>query len=358
MNSANNTRRWLSIACSSLILGGAIVAPMTPALSYETPLISLTPKLPEPASSVIAAIREDLGQRYGVSNIQVVSATEQMWPDGCLGLPRGKEACTMAIVPGWRIEVTDGRQTWVYRTDKTGRTLRLENEGKAGLDSQTASKLLRQVARDTRISVRNLKIAEVKPANFDGCLGIYRPNQACTKILIRGYQAIVTSPARSYVYHLSQDASRIAQNDTASGAGSKIRVSFESLMLNGSPEVEPNVVFRSSTSGDLTGRMTTITLTDDGKVTEFTTAPNIRSRPIGRKTLTKEQLATFQQALQNRRFRNFNGLSYLTEAALADYPTTTYQSADSTVQFIDLEKPSLPRSLRNVIRTWETLIQP
>jgi hypothetical protein len=42
---------------------------------------------------------------------------------------------------------------------------------------------------------------------------------------------------------------------------------------------------------------------------------------------------------------------------LADYPTTTYQSPDSTTQFIDLEKRNLPRSLQQVIVSWDTLIQ-
>jgi hypothetical protein len=279
----------------------------------------------------------------------------QSWPDGCLGLPRGKEACTLAIVPGWRVEVSDGLQTWFYRTDTTGNILRLEANNV--LPQKVAQALIRRVARDTRIAPSKLKIAEVKPANFDGCLGIYRPNQACTKILIRGWQAIVTSPNRTFVYHLSQDGSRIAQNDTASGARSAVRVSFELFGGGERPALEPNVVFQSMVSGSLIGSTTTITLTEDGKVTEFTIGPTIKSRPIVRKTLTPKQVADFKQALQNRRFRNFNGLSYLTSAALADYPTTTYQSQDSAMQFIDLETKNMPRSLQQVIRVWETLIQ-
>jgi hypothetical protein len=194
----------------------------------------------------------------------------------------------------------------------------------AVLPPPIAQKLIRQVSRETYIRPAQLKIAEIKPAGFDGCLGIYRPNQACTKILIQGYQAIVTGPNRTYVYHLSQDGTRIAQNPTASGARSPVRVSFESFGQPSRPGA--NVVFQSSISGDLTGRMSTVVLTQDGQITQYQSSPTARFRPVVLKTLSGTQLQAFQQVLQNRRFRNLDGLSYLTSAALADYPTTTYQN--------------------------------
>jgi hypothetical protein len=350
------SRIWLALLCSTVMASSAIVTQVTPAFSLDAAPIANVSK-PAPNPSVLKAIQQDLA-RLGVESVKLVSFSEQNWPDGCLGLPRGKEACTMAIVPGWRVEVSDGLQTWFYRSDKTGSVLRLEDADRAMLPQKVAAKLIQRVARDTRVPAAKLKIAAVKPANFDGCLGIYRPNQACTKILIRGWQAIVTTPNQSLIYHLDQEASRIAFNDTASGARRKVRVSFE---LFGGGEVPPltaNVIFQSSSSGDLLGRTTTITLTEDGKVTSFTIAPNIRSRPVVIKTLTPKQVESFKQTLQTRRFRNFNGLSYLTSAALADYPTTTYQSQDTVMQLIDLEKASFPRSLQQVVKVWETLIQP
>jgi hypothetical protein len=62
----------------------------------------------------------------------------------------------------------------------------------AVLPPPIAQKLIRQVSRETYISATQLKITEIKPANFDGCLGIYRPGAMCSKILISGYQAIVS----------------------------------------------------------------------------------------------------------------------------------------------------------------------
>lgn len=361
------TPRLLSWLCASLMLGSSLtLMTMTPAFS-ATPPPALTSN-PEPAS--LGAIRQDLAQRFGVARVNVVSVSDQVWPDGCLGLPQGQEACTQAIVPGWRIEVSDGLQTWIYRTAKTGSLLRLESPDltmmpprRAVLPQPVAQKLIRQVARETYTSASQLRITEVKPANFDGCLGIYRPNQACTKILISGYQAIVSSTdgrspsqsQRTFVYHLSQDGQRIVQNGTASGARPPVRVSFDLLGEWAQPSA--NVVFQSNLSGDLMGRTSTVVLTTDGQITQYQSSPTARFRPVVLKTLTPVQLNAFQKVLQNHRFRNLNGLSYLTSAALADYPTTTYQSPDSTTQLIDLEKRNLPRSLQQVIASWESLIQ-
>jgi hypothetical protein len=224
------------------------------------------------------------------------------------------------------------------------------------LPQAVAKKLIQQVARDTNIFRANLKITEVKARNFDGCLGIYEsPNQPCSKILIRGWQAIVKSPNQTYVYHLNSNASRVIRNKTASGARPLIRVSFEPFGSFGT--IDSKVIFQSSSSGDLTGRMVRTALTDDGKLTKYQSSPTARFAPVLIKTLTPEQLNSFKQALEIQRFPNLNGLSYLTSASLADYPTTTYQALNSSVQFIDLEKKSLPRSLQQVIIKWDNLNQ-
>jgi hypothetical protein len=69
-------------------------------------------------------------------------------------------------------------------------------------------------------------------------------------------------------------------------------------------------------------------------------------------------LNAFKKALSDRQFLNLNGLTYRTSATVADYPTTTYQSQSAATQFIDLEKPSLPKSLRESIASWESLVAP
>jgi hypothetical protein len=359
----SKSRLWLTVVCASLIIVGAIASNANiPALSQPTNRPNTANQAPAPA--VIQSIRQAVKKQFGIAQIAVVSATEQNWPDGCLGLPKAEEVCTMAVVSGWRIEVSDKLQTWFYRTDRTGKTLRLENPDRSMLPQPVASKLIQQVAKETNTQAGKLRITEVRAKTYDGCLGIYRPAQACTKIAISGWQAILTSPVgeayrndnRTYVYHLSQNADRIAQNQTASGAKRKINVSFETFGTIA--PLAATEIFRSSTSGDLTGRMISTVLTQDGKITLYQSSPLAKFAPVVIKTLSVDRLNAFKKMLDNRQFPNLNGLSYLTSAAVSDYPTTTYQSQSAATQFIDLEKQSLPKSLRESIASWESLVAP
>jgi hypothetical protein len=359
----SKSRLWLTVVCASLSIALPIASTANiPALSQPTNRPSAAKQAPTPA--VIQSIRQAVKKQFGGLQIGVVSVTEQNWPDGCLGLPKSGEICTMAIVPGWRVEVSDKLQTWYYRTDRTGKTLRLENPDRSILPQPVASKLIRHVARETNTPSGKLRITEVRAKTYDGCLGIYYPNRACTKIAIPGWEAIivpigfanVTSLDRTYVYHLSQNAQKIAQNTTASGAKRKIDVSFGTF-----GKIAPlavNEVFSSSTSGDMTGRMSRIVLTQDGKITRYQSSPTARFAPVVIKTVSIDRLNAFKKTLESRQFPNLNGLTYLTSAALADYPTTTYQSQSTATQFIDLEKQSLPKSLQQSIASWESLITP
>jgi hypothetical protein len=255
----SKSRLWLTVLCASLSIGSEIASTANiPAFSQPTSRPNEANQAPAPV--VIQSIRQVVKKQFGVAKIVVVSVTEQNWPDGCLGLPKAEEVCTMAIVPGWRIEVSDKLQTWFYRTDRTGKTLRLENPQRSILPQAVASKLIQQVARETNTQPGKLRITEV--------------------------------------------------------------------------------------------------LTQDGKITRYQSSPTAKFAPVVIKTLSLDRLNAFKKTLGNRQFPNFNGLTYLTSAALADYPTTTYQSQSAATQFIDLEKQSLPGSLQQLIQSWESLIAP
>jgi hypothetical protein len=191
---------------------------------------------------------------------------------------------------------------------------------------------------------------------------VYRPGQPCSKILLRGWQAVVKSPTQVYVYHLDQTGSRIAQNDTAT-AGKAMTVSFqrwnEGQVGGGQPpQIAAGVVFESSVTGGLIGSITTITLTEDGKLTRKVFGPpGVQSPPRVLRRLSPQQLAQFKQRLNTARFVNLDGLSYMTTAALADYPTTSYQSQGTLLYFVDIEKRELPRSLQSVYADWQALIR-
>lgn len=153
---------------------------------------------------------------------------------------------------------------------------------------------------------------------------------------------------RSWVYHLDRNASRIVQNLAASNALAPVAISFASA----DAALEPNILFSSSTSGDITGRTTLATLAADGKVTRLITAPNIRSRPVLLRTLTPRQLDRFKTLLSRQGFANLNGLSYLTGTSVADVPTVTLQAIGSSTSYTSIEKQRVPKSLQSIVTAW------
>lgn len=81
----------------------------------------------EPAASVA---RKDLALKLGVpeKSIVIMQITETDWTDSCLGLGGPAESCLQALVPGFKVEMLAQGKTYIYRTDKTGDTLRAETQ--------------------------------------------------------------------------------------------------------------------------------------------------------------------------------------------------------------------------------------
>jgi hypothetical protein len=85
-----------------------------------------TKPLPE---SVKKAVFVDVTESISstpIDRLKIVEAEEQEWSNGCLGLAQVDEICTQEIVSGWHVIVSDGKSTWTYRTDNSGREIRLE----------------------------------------------------------------------------------------------------------------------------------------------------------------------------------------------------------------------------------------
>jgi hypothetical protein len=81
-------------------------------------------------AAVAAAVRQELSRQTGIAagRLKVTESSRQSWPNTCLGLSKADEICGQMIVEGWRVVVSDGRQTWVYRTDARGNVVRLEKK--------------------------------------------------------------------------------------------------------------------------------------------------------------------------------------------------------------------------------------
>ncbi len=83
----------------------------------------------EPPTTVIEAVLNNITEATQIpsDSLQVQQTEANTWSDGCLGLAKPDEFCTQALVEGWRITVSDGQTTWVYRTDARGKNIRQES---------------------------------------------------------------------------------------------------------------------------------------------------------------------------------------------------------------------------------------
>lgn len=361
----------LQKVCPAALLSLVVISAALPAVSCTMTIASTpsdrltTAQLTQPQSTtaqlpqrVVRRVQRDLAQRFHLTqrDLRVVHFSQEIWSDSCLGLAAPNERCATATVEGWRVEMTNGQQNWVYRTDLRGQVIKLETEDTASLPPQLVEQLFETIGRQAHVPLNTLKVIESQPKTWDGCMGIFEPGRLCTRVGIPGYRVIVMGDRQSWVYHMNQEGSQIVQNVTASGSGNQITPSF--IPTEGQLPVPPeNIVFQMIVSGGMRGGTTETVLTSEGILYRRSTGmlASEGAEPTVIKRLSQEQLQNFQRVLQQQQFPNLNGMSYLTSAALADYPTTVLQAMGSTVAYIDLEQDNLPQSLQTVIAAWSRL---
>ena len=94
----------------------AVATQLNPALENVLP--------PEVALNVQNFISESMAVPR--ESIEITNVEQRDWPDGCLGLPEGDEACVEAITPGWLLTFNIDNQEYKYRVDQTGTVIRQE----------------------------------------------------------------------------------------------------------------------------------------------------------------------------------------------------------------------------------------
>ena len=82
----------------------------------------------------VEASLDDAARRSGLarSSLTVTAAEDVTWPDGSLGCPQPGMVYTQALVPGYRIQLRAGSQSWDYHADMRGRLV-LCPPGQAGV---------------------------------------------------------------------------------------------------------------------------------------------------------------------------------------------------------------------------------
>jgi hypothetical protein len=83
-----------------------------------------------PAEPAAEVARKDLAAKLAIDekSIVIIKVTETTWNDGCLGLGGPAESCLMSLVPGFSVELLAQGKTYMYRTDKTGASVRAETK--------------------------------------------------------------------------------------------------------------------------------------------------------------------------------------------------------------------------------------
>ena len=368
-----------SLLASVMVLASGSAHALQP-LRTDAPLPSTLPGL------VSRRIQLDLARRLNVptANIIVKEAIAQTWNDQCLGLERPNESCTEQEIKGWRINVESSQQRWVYRSDRTARRLYLEplpnstDFNQRDFSAEISQKLLETVSQQIQQPVENLQILEVQAATWDSCLGVMEFGVTCTQADIPGFRVLVNDGPkdrignlqrdswpetrlfeREWLYHLSEDASQIVQNTTASDqkgrAGSWFLRSLEPLAA-----LDPQVIFHMKVRDDFAGTIRTMTLTADGRLSEEfaslepggTSSPEVvRSSQISHSAATE-----FGMLLQRQNFANFNQMHYINEDKyLATHGGLTLADAETIVD-ISAEREDLPASLQTILDAWSDLI--
>ncbi|MDX2216837.1 MAG: hypothetical protein SFY66_26460 [Oculatellaceae cyanobacterium bins.114] len=333
----------------------AIAAPVNAPSHVVAQASSPTGTRPLP-QMVVNQVLLDASQRLNVARdqLQIEDYRRQTWSDSCLGLGDINESCALVTVPGWQITIASGQQRLVYRTDLVGRIFRLSRDSQTlptTLPTTLRDRLLEHVSNQTGVAASELEVVSAEPQFWDGCLGIYVPNQACTMIGISGWRAIVSSPTQSWVWHMDGTGSNIRLNETAS-SGTLIP---QFMASEARPSLSPEVVFQMVRTGGIAGQTMQVRLLADGQIVQSPPQMTGSSVPYLPKRLTPEQIQQFIESLDQHQFQNFNGLSYPAPTGAADYFTITLTSQSGTTQYVDMVQSQLPPQLQDIIQTWDQL---
>ncbi len=313
-------------------------------------------------SSLVRAIRRDLSRKTGIPTrkLRIVEAQRRTWPNSCLGLPVANQMCAQVLTPGWQIVATDGQNRWTYRSDRSGKILRLvtslETEMKA--PKAIADAVLQDLSQRTGSPTSSFRIIEAEERTWpDGCLGLAGADEFCTQALVPGWRVVVTDGTQQWIYRTSNPPAPIqVRLEKASQKDSEALKPTQIPTDQLPPPLEKGEIFRAIASGGFAGRTYETKLLADGRVLRTRLTP--QGAPAQTQTVTRisqEQVQQFQQLLAQEQFACFNRLSYPPPSGAADFFAITLSSPDSTVSYADLGGDRLPPELQNVIQAWGQL---
>ena len=200
-------------------------ATATPASATAPQPAQPTPRPLTELDQAVQAARADLAQRLGITAqaIQVAEATEVEWPNLALGCPEPGMMYGQVVVPGFRVVLQAGGQSYDYHGDRKG-TMRLCQTGQPAPGATQAPdkgaggggagpvdpKLADQVAlakADLQGRLKTAKEEDIRVLSAvevtwnDGSLGCPEPGMMYTQALVPGYRIVLESAGVAYDYH-------------------------------------------------------------------------------------------------------------------------------------------------------------
>lgn len=101
---------------------GVVEKEGTPTTPQRAPSTEAPAGSGEVPPQLLSLFQDDLAQRALVKpeTITVVSATEQQWPNGGLGCPEPGQMYMQIVIPGYRVLLKAGSETYDYHSDTRG----------------------------------------------------------------------------------------------------------------------------------------------------------------------------------------------------------------------------------------------
>ncbi|MCC5643652.1 hypothetical protein LC607_11980 [Nostoc sp. CHAB 5824] len=350
----------LSVASGLTLIKGATGASAN--LSLETSNKVLKDNKPNGLPRPVAnAVLRDLARKEGVltRQLQIIDYNKQTWRNGCLELPQPDELCTQALVPGWRIVVSNGKQNWIYHTNNNERSLRLASANTPSenlpdkLPASVKNAVLQAASRRLQQPISQITIIQAQQQTWkDGCLELANADEFCTQALVSGWRVVVGAVDQTLIYHTNQTGSAVRLNQKASNNTlAPVQIPVSELP----PPLDRDIVFRQISSGGIAGTTYETVLLKDGRLIRVRIGDaNDSERSVRR--VSVQQVQQFVRSLERSKFSKFQNLSYPAPSGAADYITYTLTSQEGTVQYNDISQNNLPKNLQTAVKAWNQLV--
>lgn len=350
----------LSVSSGFTLIKGAVGASANFSLETSNEVLKDNIKPNRLPRLVANAVLRDLASRQGISTreLQIIDYNQQTWRNGCLELPQPDEICTQALIPGWRIVVSNGKQNWIYHTNNNGRSLRLASANTPSenlpdqLPTSVKNAVLQAASRRLQQPTSQLTIIQAQQQTWrDSCLELANVDEFCTQALVSGWRVVIGAVDQTLVYHTNQTGSLLRLNQKANESTlTPVQIPVSELP----PPLDRDIVFRQISSGGFTGRTYETVLLKDGRLIRVRIGDaNDSERSVRR--VSVQQVKQFVRSLEHSKFSKFKNLSYPAPSGAADYITYTLTSQEGTVQYNDISQNNLPKNLQTVVKAWNQL---